>query len=248
MSQAAKREAAHSDFEALPKGVTLPAGLVLHTKDYIKRNQDTIRKSLIRTDQLIHNNAMDCMVHMYVHGDTSLMRRLIIDIAGKDTGYRRQGIIAWMRAYSPAELKGDIINLSGMRNGVKRPFDLKTANETPFWTSRKFDEAIARPVFRENFMAKIDLAYREFIKAVENTVNGKPIDPSKPFFDGKHTEKVLDFFEEVKKLKENLPSDDTKVVTEAKLRLKQDLDLVKAYEGSDTKPDAVIEEVQKMTG
>ena len=167
-------------------------------KDVIKRDQDGIKKSLTKLDMAIHNNAVQCLMHAEKHGDTSLMRRLLVDIVDAKSGYRRQGIIAWMRAYSPMELKGDVINLSGMTSdGEKRPFKIEAADKAPFWTNAKFDEAIVKPVYRDSVMGKINAAIREFKAAVANTQDGKPIDPTKPFYDGTNIDKVDEFFGKV---------------------------------------------------
>lgn len=194
--------------------VEAPA-LVLLDKEVIKNNQNTIKSSLIGLDVQIHDNAVQCLLHCREHRDTSLMRRLLVEIVGKDSGYRRQGLIAWMRTYSPMELKGDNINLSGKdADGKERPFRVEEANANPFRSDKKFDEK-AIPVYIDSLFGKLDAADREFRAALSNTKDGKPIDKSKKFFDGQHTDQVLNFFEEVEKLRAKLPSDNTKEVREA---------------------------------
>ncbi|CAN5950614.1 unnamed protein product [Sphagnum jensenii] len=209
------------------------AEIVLMSKDAIKSDQDGIRKDILSMDKRIHANAVQCLLHASVHGDTSLMTRLLVDIVDAKTGYRRQGLINWVRKFSPMELKGSVINLSGLMTeggikslvkqfpeidrsllvaGARRPFLVNEANATPFWTDSDNAEMVAKPVYRDNLMAKFDSAFKEFNSAIENTVNGKPIDPSKPFYDGIHADKVIDFFTKANELRSQLPPDDTRKV------------------------------------
>lgn len=189
--------------------------LALLSKDAIKADQDTIRVSLVALDGAIHANAVQCLLHAEKHGDTSLMTRLLVDIVGDKTGYRRQGLIQWMRAFSPMELAGKVINLSGTDGkGAKRAFLIAEANATPFWTSTKFKE-IVKPVFLQTAVGKVDAMYREIMSAAENTVNGKPVDASKPFYDGLNMDKIVDFATKVKEMRDALPADETLAVRKA---------------------------------
>jgi len=198
--------------------------LKLMSKEAIKADQDIIKSNLTKLDMAIHSNAVQCLLHAEKHGDTSLMRRLLIEIIEpKGNGYRRQGLIQWMRAYSPMELKGDVITLSGVNEkGQKRPFEVETANEKPFWTDRRFAEVV-KPVYRDNLMSKINSSIKEFRSAIANTVNGKPIDPTKPYFDGVHPAELISFFDEVEKRANALPADQTRAVRKAQEDLKQAL-------------------------
>lgn len=168
----------------------------LMDKEAIKTAQDGIKTSLSKLDMLIHNNAVQCLLHAHKHGDTSLMRRLLVDIVGKDSGYRRAGIIGWMRIHTPMELVGDVIKLTGINEvtGQKRPWDIEGADKTPFWKNRALDEAVVKPVYRDTLMAKVNLAIKEFKAAVDNTIDRKPIDATKPFYDGNNVAKMKDAF------------------------------------------------------
>ena len=163
----------------------------------IKQDQDAIKPLLGELDQRLHMNAIQCMMHAHKHGDTGPFRRLVIDIVEpKTNGYRRQGILAWMKDHSPMRLSGQVIKLSGqLANGDKAPWRIEEANATPFYLNRKYDEGImTKPVYRDTFMSKINNAVREFKNAVANTqiVDGKPvpIDVKKPFYDGIQADKV----------------------------------------------------------
>lgn len=188
--------------------------LVLLSKEEIKKGQDSIRKRLTNIDGDIHANAVQCLMHCEKHRDTSLMRRLLVDIIDDKTGYRRQGLIAWMRAFSPMELKGKEINLSGKKDGVERPFDIETAAKTPLWEVSR-EVALVKPMYRDTLMSPISRAIKDFRAAMDNTQDGKAIDPTKPFYDGIHSDKVLDFFEAVEKLQLALPKDSTREVRQA---------------------------------
>lgn len=210
--------------------VTVEAkALVLIGKDEIKADQDVIRVNLVGLDASIHKNAVQCLMHAEKHGDTSLMRRLLIDIIDAKTGYRRQGLINWMRKFSPMELAGDTINLSGTDGkGAKRQFQIDLANATPFWLDRDNAERVAKPVFRDTLMSKFDTAIKEFEASAANTLNGKPIDPSKPFYDGLHIDKMVEFFTNLKTAKDNLPADETRVVRLTQARIAKDTEFVTA--------------------
>lgn len=175
-------------------------------KDVIKADQDGIRKSLIKLDASIHANAVQCLLHAEKHGDTSLMRRLLIDIVDAKSGYRRQGLIAWMRRFSPMELSGDVIKLTGTLNGEPIPFDVKTANMTPFTDIPEFAEMVQwKPVFKGGFEAKIERAIKDYRAAVENTKieNGKvmgPVDPKKPYYDGIKLDKMDTIFDQLEQV------------------------------------------------
>lgn len=178
----------------------LPA---LLEKTVIKKDQDGIRASLIKLDAKIHANAVQCLMHAEKHGDTSLMRRLLVDIVDAKSGYRRQGLIAWMRQFSPMELKGDNITLSGTINGERRPFKVDEANVTPFTSLASAREMLAvRPVFRDNLTSKVERAIKEYRAAVANTIiePGKPPAPKDiklPFYDGIHLDKMEEFFDKL---------------------------------------------------
>lgn len=177
---------------------------VLLEKDVIKANQDVIRTSLLSIDLLIHQNMVQCAMHAEKHGDTSLFRRLLMDIIDPTTGYRRQGVIVWMRTYTPMELVGDTIKLTGlMPDGeTKRPWKLEEGNRTAFTKLAAARETTAKPVYRDTLMSKINLAMKEWRNAKANTAQDDggrnvPVDKTKPFYDGIHMEAVETFFKDV---------------------------------------------------
>lgn len=143
----------------------------------IKSNQDTIKATLESLDGSVHDNAVQCLMHAEKHGDTSLMRRLLVETIGGKNGYRTQGLVAWMRTHSPMMLKGDTINLSGTDDkGNKKPWLIEAAARTPFWLDNRFNEAVWKPVYRESLVAKPAAMLREYRKIMDNTVivDGKP--------------------------------------------------------------------------
>lgn len=204
--------------------------LVLLDKDVIKSGQDTIRKNITALDTLVHSNAVQCLMHAEKFGDTSLMTRLLTEVLDEKTGYRRQGLIAWMRAFSPMELNGKKITLTGMLDGKKRPFDVAKANLTPFYSAPRFAEQEVKPIFQDTLLSKSDTMIREFEAAWANTANGKPVDPKKPFYDGIHSAQVLDFIEKVKVMRQALPADATREVYVARKQLHGAEALAKAAE------------------
>lgn len=202
---------------------------ILQTPLVIKKDQDGIRVSLVKLDASIHANAVQCLLHAEKHGDTSLMRRLLVDIIDAKSGYRRQGVIAWMREFSPMELKGDVITLSGMINGEKRPFRCEDANKTPFTQLASAREMVPlRPIFKDNLTSKVDRATREFKAAVENTLltpgqEPKPKEAGKPFYNGIHLDKMEDGFAKIEGILAEMNSwnDSTKEVFVAREGLKK---------------------------
>lgn len=204
------------------KGVETAYGIIVMSKDEVKSVQDRIKSALNGIDADIHGNAVQCLIHAEKHGDTSLMRRLLVEIVGRDSGYRRQGLIAWMRTYSPMELKGDTINLSGKdpETGEKRPFKIEAANANPFRSDTRFKEVV--PFFQQGLTNKLDAGVKEFKRAIANTgPDGKAIDPSKPFYAGVDTAKVISLVDEIEKIRAQMPEDNTREVVLAARQLRE---------------------------
>lgn len=181
--------------------IILPA---LLEKDQIKANQDVIRTSLLSLDVLIHANVIQCYLHAEKHGDTSLMRRLLVDIIDDKSGYRRQGVIGHMKMFTPMELVGDVIKLTGMLpdGATKRPWRIEEANKSPFTGITALRETVGKPVYRETLMSKINLAMKEWRNAKANTTQDEAghnvaIDKTKPFYNGIHMDAMDAFFSEV---------------------------------------------------
>lgn len=184
----------------------------LLTSEAIRQDQDGIKKTLTGLDQSIHLNAVQCMLHCQKHGDTSLMIRLLTETLGGKNGYRLQGLIGWMRIYSPMELDKLVINLSGIdpATGEQRPWRVEEAMANPFWSLKALDEVV-KPLFQDTIMGKVNQAMKEFRAAADNTLNGKPVDATKPFYDGKGVAEIQEFFNQVEVLKAKLvPVDNTK--------------------------------------
>lgn len=196
----------------------------LQGKEGIKKDQDGIRLTLVGLDAAIHANAIQCYMHAQKHGDTSLMRRLLIDIVDDKTGYRRQGLIAHMRRFTPMELSGDVIKLTGTINGQPIPWDIETAHTTPFRDIPDFAEQIVlKPVFKAGFEGQIAKAVKAYKASIENTKieNGKvvgPIDPTKPYYSGLYLDKMDEIFDEISKAAAKFETfkDDTAEVAAAK--------------------------------
>lgn len=200
---------------------TITGAITLLSKDTIKADQDTIRVSLTKLDMSIHNNAVQCMLHAEKHGDTSLMRRLLVEIVDAKSGYRRQGLIGWMRKWSPMELKGDTINLQGLdANGNKRVFNVAEANANPFFTDAKLAETLAKPVFQQNLINTFSSGIKNFRAALANTVKGPdgkaaPINPKEPFYDGIHADEMSKVFADIEAQLATIKPDTTKDIRKA---------------------------------
>lgn len=229
---------------------TATPAFALASSDDIKKSQDGIRKNLVKLDQSVHDNAVQCLAHAAEHGDTSLMRRLLVDVLTSDSGYRTQGLIQWMRLHSPCELKAKNVNLSGIIKsdaertallkhfieqseitgiavdeelfvvGERRPFMLAEANVAD-WKASNYAREQVKPLFQQSVLDPITAARKRIMTAMENTANGQPINPSKPFYDGKHGDSVVNFFDEVAKLQAKLPADTTQELRAAMLAVKE---------------------------
>jgi hypothetical protein len=211
-------------------------------KAAIKLDQDGIKTDLGKLDFRIQMNHMQCLMHAMLHGDTSLERRLLLDIIDEKTGYRRKGLIAHMRLFTPMELKGDIINLSGLVTaewqaqltklspgivlpaiGEKRPFLLELALNHPFTSLDVAREQVAwKPFYKDTVVSRIEAANKNYRAAIANTVivageKPKPLDPSKPFYDGIHLDKMDAAFDKIEAILGEIESwkDSTKVVRDA---------------------------------
>lgn len=232
-----------------PINVALPGGsLVLMDKETIKSEQDKIKVNLANVDQSIHENMIQCLLHAKEHGDTSLARRLLIDtLDGKNTGYRVQGLINAMRKFSPLELKEDNINLSGTMTEAqavalmkafpeldgklaagKRPFLIEQFAKTYFWKDSDNNERVAVPVYQETMVSPILRVVKDFDLAMENTVNGKPVNAAKKFYDGIHADQVAEAMSKIKEIINSLPKDSTWAVRKAQQEIAEKEEFVRS--------------------
>lgn len=210
----------------------------LWSKEDIKKDQDAIRGVIVSLDTQIHQNAIQCVLHAEQHGDTSLMRRLLIDIVDEKTGYRRNSIILWMRAYTPMELVGDVIKLTGMdaEGKHKRPWLIEKLVNTPFYSAKQFADPPIKPMYRDSVLGALQKAIKDFNNAKENTVvtEGKatPIDKTKPFYDGVNLQAMDEAVGKVQGVVIDLSSwqDSTKEARQAAERLRIAAAEVKALE------------------
>lgn len=233
----------HSQAKPEPvAGVVMIAGIVLESAEAIKAEQDEIKGHLTSLDKRVHANAVQCLMHAAEYGDTSLLRRLLIDTIDEVSGYRRQGLLNWVFKFSPCRLTKDTVNLSGdltlqmkdalikqfedtdtpideavMIVGDRAPFLIEQADATPFWTDADNAERVAKPVFRDDVLAQVDRASKALRNALANTnEDGEPIDPKKPHWEGKHSAEVVKLFDDFNAGRAKLPADNTKeLVTSA---------------------------------
>lgn len=236
-------------------------GLVLLDKDEQKAGQDTLRVNILTVHQQAHQWAVQALFHASVHGDTSLMRRYLVDIVDDKSPLRRQGIINWMRKHSPMELVGKEIKLTGIVSseaqrklmleafpdaspdlfvvGERRPFLVDEANAMIFTEDRGNAEQV-KPVFQATLISPIFAAQKKFTNAIENTANGAPIDASKPFYDGKHGDVVADAMDKIKAILDGLPADATAEMRAAQLRIKEDTEFVASVAAAEMEPEKAV--------
>jgi len=95
------------------------------------------------------------------------------------------------------------MKLSGTINGEPIPWDIKTANVTPFTSIPDFAEKVQwKPVFKPGLVGQIERALKKYKSAVENTEieNGKvvgPKDASKEYYNGLYLDKMDAIFDEI---------------------------------------------------
>lgn len=226
--------------------------LVLMSKDEIKAGQDVIKSGLTTLDQQIHANAVQCMLHCSVHGDTSLMRRLLVETIDSKSGYRKQGLIQWMRKHSPMELKGDNVDLSGVIHseaqqkamiaafpdvdsklfvvGERRPFLVDQANAADWKGDAAMREQV-KPIFQETLLSPLSAAAKRFADAIANTNDdGTPINAGKPYYEGSHRDKLIAFFDTMKEAQAALPHDAKRELFLAKQAQRDATDKIAALE------------------
>ena len=146
------------------------------------------------------------------------MRRLIVDILkDKKSAFRTQGLIQWMRLYSPMEIVGDNVKLNGVNpeTGERRAFKCDLANSKPFWTDDKFKEMV-KPVFQATILSSVQSMSKRAKAAMLNTVNGQPIDADKPIYLGAYPEKMAEFLSKLDDLLSTMPKDATAEVYKAR--------------------------------
>lgn len=236
----------------MSKIITSAKGLVLISVDEQKAGQDALKANLQTVDQQVHKWGVQALFHASVHGDTSLMRRLLIDVIDETGGYRRQAIINWMRKHSPMELVGKDIKLTGMITsdaqrdamlkmfadedpalfvvGERRPF-LVDAADANMAVKDPGNKEMVKPVFQATLLSPIFAVKKKINAAMENTVDGKPVDASKYYFDGKNGDAIVAAMDEIQAILDKLPADVTKELREAQTRIKQDVELVESLGG-----------------
>lgn len=118
-------------------------------------------------DALVHETAIQCLLHAQEHGDVRLMDRLIHALG---RGYRAKGLKVWVEKFSPIRWNGDG-NVGLAKEGTKiyAPFDVETADATPFWTLEEAAERTAKPLTLEALHAIVN----NFSKQVEKVGNGE---------------------------------------------------------------------------
>ena len=105
--------------------------------------------SITASQDLLHNAAIQCLMHAEKHGDVTLMGSLIEGVRtvnGAKAHAYLSGLTAWVRDYSPIYSKGK--GNYGQRDKgdpLYKPYDLEKAAVNPFWAHE------AMPVGKDNF-------------------------------------------------------------------------------------------------
>lgn len=90
-----------------------------------------VRNAGKKYDALVHETAIQCLMHAQEHGDVRLMDRLV-GALGRST--RKNGLVFWVETFSPIRWNGDAkIGLLKEDAKTYTPFNVEDADETPFW-------------------------------------------------------------------------------------------------------------------
>lgn len=184
-------------------------------KDEQKKLQDAFKTDMTSLSERFHELLVQALMHAQKHREPSMMVRLLTEIVQEDdNGMYRKGAIAWMTYFSPLRLSAKSIKFSGKdKDGKEQPFRLLEAGAKPYWKLVKQGEAILHPMYQDGPLSQINRAIKSFQAAVANTnEKGEPINPDKPFYDGKHRDQMLAFMVNVKQLEAVIPLDDTKEI------------------------------------
>ena len=127
------------------------------------------------------------------------------------------------------ELHKDIIKLTGLLNGERKPFRVEEANKTAFTSLTSAQEFVGeRPLFRDNIVGAVERAVKAYKAAVENTLvepgqPAKPKDAKKPFLSALHMDKMEDGMSKIEGITAELNAlpDSTKDVYDANVQLQK---------------------------
>lgn len=179
--------------------------IVILSSGEVGRLMDAIKKDSAELSKRIHDCAVQCLAHAAKHGDTGLMRRLLIDVFTGDDAMRRKGLIAWMTHFSPMYLQGDVIRLRKRDDAKFVAFDVEGANDLPFWKLEQANEMGAedvqdevkkalKAIYAGTIVKGVLDARKRFNDLIKNTkvVDGQnmPKDEAKPFYRGDVTAMV----------------------------------------------------------
>jgi hypothetical protein len=126
------------------KAASKPAGLVIQDAATIGKMIDAAIEHTVKGDGIIHDAAVQCLGHASVHGDCTLLDRLI---KGVGKSVRVEGLKVWAGEFSPIRWNGDG-KVGILKVGQKgfTSYQVEKANLTPFWTLAAADERTARPM------------------------------------------------------------------------------------------------------
>lgn len=165
-------------------------GFKLATGGAVNKLIDTIAADLGAVDQNVHEAGVQTVAHVEKHGDWTLLKRLILVL--RSSGYRVQGVRAWIEGHSPIRFPADKAADGGFTVKVLKegedgfvPFNIEGMIATPFTAYEPSNERVGQPVYAGDLVGGINRTRQRFLKLVENTNNdGSPKDPAKPYYRG----------------------------------------------------------------
>lgn len=151
-------------------------------------------ESVTKSTEMVHEAAVQAVAHVEKHGDWTLLKRLMLGL--KDGGFRYEGLRVWIEHFSPIRFPAAKGEPGGFTVKVLKPyadgytpFNVPEMWATPFTDFEPAKERVGKPIDTSDFIGGIMGAGARFRKLVENTTeDGKPVDPTKPYFIGKRSD------------------------------------------------------------
>lgn len=186
----------------------------LSTSKAIGNLVDKVTKNLVTLDADVHEAVCQTVAHVEKHGDWTLLKRLMAGL--KASGYRFQGVVAFIGAYSPVRFPADKSDPVGFTVKVLKPgddgykpFDVPAMWSTDWRALNITEERVGKAVYADDITKNIMAAQGRFLKLVENTnPDGTPRDDTKPYYRG-DVGAMLSFLNQIAAIK--APEDRAKI-------------------------------------
>lgn len=159
----------------------------------IVSEQDKIKTSGMKLNDLVHANARRCLEHARLYGDATLMLRLFQSLP---PSFNAQGLRFWVSQHSPIAVNGDANKVGLLKPDAKnyKPFDTEDKTAEPFYAMKEVKSAQER-----NLQPFSELVLLQRVINLPATVkNSTAEDSPRPFDDTYGTKaEILEDIEEL---------------------------------------------------